>query len=225
MQFYEVQQNTHEWMKLRRGILTASAMNNILAGGAGKTRRTYRNRLVAERCTGRTAPTFYNEDMERGHEQEQAAIDRYEFVTGTKVEKDGFFRAFDEIGGVGFSPDGRVGGDGLVEIKSKRDDLQIAFLLDEARIPKEHYVQIQTGLWVTGREYCDYICFNDFLPPFIRRVKPDPVMFEKLHLAATEFNAEVEICTDKVMKMIEECKEPPIDNTPASLQPPTWRES
>lgn len=215
LKFHDVEQNSLEWLELRRGIITASEMHKVLVKPRDKAARisqgakTYRNKLIAERATGRFASNYYNNDMERGHEAEPFAVQRYEFVTGQQVKAGGFFTNFEELGTIGYSPDGVVGDDGLIEIKSRRDDLQIGFLLGEDDIPKDHFAQMQCGMWVTGRKWCDYICFNDFLPPFIRRVEADEDFFEEMRFRSELFNQEVQEGANKIMKMILEIDEMP----------------
>lgn len=210
MPFHDVEQNTVEWLNLRRGIVTASDMYQVLVSPRSKSdkisasAKTYRNKIVAERATGRFASNFYNDDMERGHTQEEYAVRWYERYTGEKVKCGGFYTAFDEIGRVGYSPDGMVGDDGLIEIKSRRDDLQIGFLIGEDEIPKPHYAQMQCGLWVTGRKWCDYISFNDYLPPFIQRVIWDDEFIETMARSVADFYVDVVIQTDKVLKIMAE---------------------
>ena len=116
--FIDVQQNTPEWDELRLGKATASQFSTFMAhdGKAfGDPARRYALRLALERLTGRKAEySFKNEDMERGHEQEPVARMLYEEEYFMDVTNGGFF----DLGEYGDSPDGLVGNDGIVEIKS-----------------------------------------------------------------------------------------------------------
>lgn len=126
--------------------------------------------LTAERITGHTEPTFVNDDMLRGHEEEPRARDKYSECfepvteTGLMVRDDWGFR-------IGYSPDGLVGDDGLIEVKSPRQKGHLATILADG-IPTEHMPQIQCGLLVSGRKWCDYISWHGGMPMLRRRVYP-----------------------------------------------------
>jgi hypothetical protein len=118
MIFHDVQQNSSEWEALRIGKATASNFACIMAhdGKAfGDPAKNYAVRIALERITGRKAEYgFKNDDMERGHEQEPIARMLYEETYFTEVLNGGFF----DCGDYGDSPDGRIDGRGLIEIKS-----------------------------------------------------------------------------------------------------------
>jgi len=206
---FDCEQNTPEWLEARRGLITASAMSDVLAKGQGKTRQTYMAKLIAERVTGMTSCNFYNDDMMRGHDAEPYAQKTYEKAAGVKVENVGFFRNFAEIGGVGYSPDGVIGDDGLVEFKSRADHVQVKYLLGLEKIPSANTKQVQTGLWVTGRKWCDYVCFNDYLPPFIRRIERDEKLISEMKAEVILLNKEIEVGAERIMQMIIECQAMP----------------
>lgn len=200
MKVYDnLEQNTPEWMRLRNGIVTASAMQQVLSkarGGKGTsvTRQTYMDKLIAERLTGRFATNFTNDDMFRGHEMEGAARDAYSAVYGVEVDQPAFITNYDEIGTVGFSPDGLVGKDGGIEIKSRADHVQVKMMremLGNATIPNENKAQVQCGLWVSEREWIDYISFNDALGIERVRVYRDEPYIKEMSLIVKAFNIEM----------------------------------
>ena len=73
---------------------------------------------------------------------------------------------------VGASPDRLIGDNAGLEIKTRKGRLQ-AELLDTGNIGKDHLAQAQFNLWVSGREYWDYISYCDGMPFFIKRFYPD----------------------------------------------------
>lgn len=166
--FKELEQGTAEWFEARQGIITASSMSDVLAKGQGKTRNTYMNKLIGEVITGNTAPSYSNAYMDAGHEFEIEARDIYSAAFAECLQV-GFYRNFDDIGGVGYSPDGVVGEDGLVEIKSRLAHLQVELILAD-RVPPEHQAQIQCGLWVSEREWLDFVSYCPNMPLFVKRV-------------------------------------------------------
>ena len=64
-------------------------------------------------------------------------------------------------------------------------------------VPSEYDPQVQTGLAVTGRRWCDYISYAPGLPLFIHRCWRDEVVIAQLITAAQA--AEVEL--QRLMKL------------------------
>ncbi len=129
--------------------------------------------LAAERITGFTEPTYMNDDMFRGVNDEPIARDLYSKQRGVPVAEVGF--AIEDKWGfrIACSPDGLVGTDGGIEVKSRRSKKQLLTVLADA-VPPENMAQIQACLLVTGREWWDYVSYCGGMPLFIKRVTPDP---------------------------------------------------
>jgi putative phage-type endonuclease len=184
--YWEIEQGTDEWHALRRGRLTASAIGALITP-KGKvannaTSRVHLLKLLAERVTGVSDPSFYNDDMMRGHLLEPYARDLYSRHYAP-VRECGFVLA--QAGGaeLGYSPDGLVGDDGLIEIKSRLAKHHLAALL-ASEMPSEYTLQIQTGLAVTGRSWCDFISYTPGLPLFVHRCQRDEQLIAQLIAAA-----------------------------------------
>mgnify|MGYP001008552361 CR=1 FL=1 len=186
LEIFNHTQGTPEWHESRCGIITASCFSDVLAKGAGKTRRTYMLKLAGERITGNVADNFSNAHMERGHEQESIARSLYEEQQGIKIIQCGFMKH----GSFGYSPDGLIGDDGLLEIKTKLAHLQAAVLID-GEVPSEHIAQIQGGLMVSGRRYLDFVSFCPGMPFFIKRVERDEAYIANLHQELMKFEDEL----------------------------------
>lgn len=164
----ECNQGEEEWFEARRGIPTASKFSAILAQGQGKTRKKYLQELAAERISGELTENYSNGYMERGHEWEDLARKEYEFINEVECQKVGFIRN----GEKGASPDSLVSDNGLLEVKTRTGQLQIELLL-AGKVPNAHIPQIQGQIWVSEREWCDFISYSRGLPPFVRRVYRD----------------------------------------------------
>lgn len=141
--------------------------------------------LAAERITGWSDDNYVSWDMQRGHDDEPRAR---EFYTEQRepVRECGFMvREFDGCK-LGFSPDGLVAGDGTIEVKSRIPKKQLATVL-AGEVPAEHMAQIQAGLAVSGRQWCDYISWCGGMAFWPIRVYPDPrwraVIFEAVFAA------------------------------------------
>ena len=126
--------------------------------------------LAAERITRHVEQTPTTLDMWRGVESEPFARDAYS-RTYAPVREVGFITR--DLGGVavGYSPDGLVGDDGLIEIKAPRAKGHLLDVIDGAT-PARHMAQLQTGLLVTGRSWIDYISFAGGMALWRQRVYP-----------------------------------------------------
>ena len=191
---YEIigcEQGTPEWHEARRGMPTASRFAEVLAEGQGKTRYKYLRQLAGEIITGEIAETYSNANMERGRREEAALRTKYCFEAAVDVVQIGFVKMNPAICKTGCSPDGLVGTDGIVEIKSTAPEALIE-LLDGGKRPKEHYAQVQGQLWITNRNWCDLVIGSPKMPRLlIDRIDRDEYYMASLATALRQFNAEL----------------------------------
>ena len=141
--------------------------------------------LVSERITGWTDPSYYGEDMWRGHDDEPRAREKYG-EHYEPVTEAGFMVRDDWGVQIGYSPDGLVGDDGLIEIKSKRPRIHLVTILAD-NPPIDDMAQMQCGLLVTGRKWLDYIAYCGGMPLWKRRVYPDQRWFKAIIAAVQTF--------------------------------------
>ena len=233
----DLQQGTEEWHNQRRGIVTASVVNNLIAtrsltgieydcpecGAAandpclgkrtpapiktlhtarthvaqagrgevvlevakGDTARSVTALLVAERITGWTDPTYISDDMLRGMEDEPRARDKYA-EHFAPVDEIGFMIREGHGYTIGYSPDGLVGDDGLIEIKSRRQKKQVETVIS-GHPPAENMAQLQTGLLVSGRNWIDYVSYSGGMNLWVKRVYPDQRWFDAIIAAVQAF--------------------------------------
>lgn len=187
-------QGTQDWFDARKGMLTASEMKLIvtptLKVASNDKERAHLYELAAQRISGLIEPSYVGDDMLRGQEDEIDARDIYR-ENYAPTEEVGFITN-DRWGfKIGYSPDGLVGDDGLIEIKSRRQKFQIETTVKHA-VPVEHVIQVQTGLLVSERRWCDFISYSAGLPMVVIRVLPDPDIQEAILTAATSFEAKVQ---------------------------------
>jgi hypothetical protein len=188
----DLEQGSEAWLAARRGMVTASVVGQLLTAtgrpASNDTSRRLTLALVAERITGETEPVFMNDDMLRGHLEEPRARDMYaEHFSGGEIVSETGFMVRDDWGfSLGYSPDGLVGDNGLIEVKAPRAKGHIATILS-SQVPDRHMPQIQAGLLVSGREWCDFISFYGGLPPFVTRVYADPKWAEAIVAAVAAF--------------------------------------
>lgn len=171
----DVEQGSEAWMDARRGILTASTIGQLITAktikpAANDYSRALTMQLVAERITGHTDHQHVTADMERGNLDEPIARNLYA-KHHAPVTEAAFITRDDWGWTLGFSPDGLVGDDGLIEIKSRLQKKQLATILSDT-VPLENMAQIQAGLMVTGREWCDYVSYSGGMPLYVKRIYP-----------------------------------------------------
>ena len=183
--FHDVEQNTDEWYALRVGKITSSNYVCIMAnapGGFGEPAKKHAIKLALERVTGvRCSESFSNAHTARGHEQEPDARLLYEFYQGCKVLNGGFF--CNEI--YGGSPDGLVGDDGLIEIKSVIPSIHYDNLRRDKWCPTKHW-QMVGNLEITGRKWIDFVSYCPEFPEHnhlaIRRMTAEQVADDMVKL-------------------------------------------
>lgn len=186
-------QGSDEWLAQRCGLITASEMKLILTptlnvADNNKT-RAHVYELLFQRLTKFVEPQYVSDAMLRGQEDEIYARAAYEehYAPVTEVG----FITNDQWGfTIGYSPDGLVGDDGLIECKSRAGKYQVQTIA-ENEVPAEYMLQLQTALLVTGRQWIDFISYSGGLPMFVKRVEPDLLAQGAIVAAATNFEAKV----------------------------------
>lgn len=188
--YKDLPQGSNEWLLARRGIVTASVIGQLITPSTLKVAKNATSRskiaeLAAERITGRVEDTPISWQMERGNEEEGRARELYEQHYGP-LEQVGFMvRDVDGIP-LGFSPDGLFSDDGFVEFKSRSPKIHVQHVIS-SQVPPENMAQVMTGLYVTGRRWCDYTSFSNGMAMWRTRVFPDSQWFtaieEALHHA------------------------------------------
>jgi hypothetical protein len=185
---------------LRAGVLTASEMRLILTptlklADNDKT-RAHVYELLAQRITRYVEPQFISDDMLRGMSDEIDARLMYEKMLAP-VTSMGFITN-DQWGfTIGYSPDGLVGDDGLIEAKSRRQKYQVQTICEHvcvdrcSTIPVDYVLQAQTGLLVSERQWLDFISYSGGLPMAVIRVYPDEKVQAAIVEAATAFEAKL----------------------------------
>ena len=194
LRILEAEQGTQEWLDARLGRPSASQFSKLIttSGKPSASADDYISEMIAERITGEREPIFVNEWMQRGTELEPEARATYEFMNGIDVEEVGFI--LDDSGEFGCSPDGLVNDDGGVEFKCPSPKNHIAWSR-KGVCPSKHYAQVQGCLYITGREWWDFMSYHPEMKPFIVRVERDEKFISKLaeqiSLAVEEIKSEV----------------------------------
>jgi hypothetical protein len=190
----ECLQGTEEWQAARAGAITASRFADAIsvltrvsgtkrAGDPTGASDKYACDVAIELISGKP----YGEPvkawaLERGHTQERFARMAYEARTGSFVSECGVVLTDDRK--FGYSTDGLVDGDGLIEIKCPIDSAKIAAMIATGDV-SEYMHQMQGGMWITGRKWCDFIQYVPDLEAagtdlFIKRIFRDEAFIDDM---------------------------------------------
>jgi len=199
-------QRDADWYAARLGKATASRFKDAIAtkkqtekqkkdnlpGDPMQAQLDYLTELVVERLTQTPIQRYTTAAMTWGTEQEPAARAAYERITGRIVEETGFV-AHDTLL-AGCSPDGLIDWDGLIEIKCPYSSANhIETLLNG--MPADHIPQVQGQMWITGREWCDFVSYDPRMPEalqlHVQRIQRDPSFIADLEARITSFLQQV----------------------------------
>lgn len=135
--------------------------------------------------------TFVTYAMMRGRELEPRARMVYECRTGALIEEVSLILTDDSR--FGYSADGFRDDDGLIEIKCPLAADKIGEVWQHPETAHLEYIdQINGGLWITGRKYCDLIVYCPWLAPvgkdlFVKRIHRDENAIEELESRLVRF--------------------------------------
>lgn len=218
--YYDLEQRSEAWYAARCGLLTASEMCNIITAktlkySESEKTNTHLCELLAQRVNNYVEPTFQSFAMQRGIDDEMDAKRYYE--ENYAPVKDCGFVTNDKWGfTLGYSPDGLIDEVGQIETKSRAQKWQMQTIL-EGKMPDEFIIQVQTGLLVSEREWCDYISFRDGMQMITIRVEPDLGVQSAILTAAKTFHDRLDI----QMKGYNFClKDPARRLVPTERRPP-----
>jgi len=210
--YKEMIQGSEAWHSIRCGLPTASEMKLLvtptLKVAANEKERAHMWELLAQRLTKHVEPRYISDDMLRGQEDEIEAVALYA-KTYEPVERVGFVTN-DRWGfTIGYSLDALVGADGLVECKSRGQKYQIQTIVDYVsadKIDPDFMIQVQTGLMVSERKWCDLISFCGGLPMATVRVYPDQKIQTAILEAVTAFEERLAIAMRKYGEVVSSSK-------------------
>jgi len=199
-------QGTEEWFTIRIGKVTASRVADVIAKtktGYSASRDNYMAQLVCERLTGQKGESFTNAAMQHGTDTEPLARAAYEALKDVLVDEVGFV-PHPSIIMAGASPDGLVSEDGLLEIKCPNTATHIETLLSQS-VPGKYNTQMQFQMACTGRQWCDFVSFDNRLPEelqlFVKRVLRDNEFIKQMEDEVVKFLNELDIKIAQLMDL------------------------
>lgn len=196
---HDFPQYSPEWWDARRGVPTSSEFSRIVTPAKGdysKSAEGYIAELIAEVHDPHygEVESYVSAAMKNGTMMEPEARAFYTFTRDASVTEVGFCVSDD--GRFGCSPDGLVGDDGGLELKSPEHKTHVKYLLS-GEIPNEYKPQVHASLIITGREWWDFMSYARGMPPLLVRVRPDDYT-EKVRDAMGLFWAEYQDAMGKI---------------------------
>jgi exodeoxyribonuclease (lambda-induced) len=197
MKIINCKQGSPEWLAARIGLITASkfrdATETLKNGNPTAKSTLYAAQVAIERISGQPCNEGYNSwQMERGQEKEPMGRMEYEIATGNLASESGVIISDDGL--FGYSSDGLVSNDGIIEIKSIVSAIGVLEMWRDGDL-SEYMHQIQGGMWITGRKWVTFVMYCPQLEPigkqlfmktvtrdngFIEKMERDLISFEKI---------------------------------------------
>jgi hypothetical protein len=192
MRLIDCEQGSDEWIAARLGVPSGSMFGKIITtqGKWSTQADAYINQLVAEKLTGEQTYVYQNEHMARGTELEPEARAMYEFIKEVEVNEVGF--CLHDTLNAGCSPDGLIAEDGGLEIKCPAPATHVEYL-KAGVLPSKYKQQVMGCLWITGREWWDFVSYHPTMKTLIVRVERDE-----------EYITALEECVTKAVDLINE---------------------
>lgn len=207
MKFIEALQGSPEWLQARAGAITASTFADaisVLKRTSGEKRvgdpTDASDKLAGDIAIERITNKPYGAPpkawvLERGHIMEARGRIAYESRTGLMAQEAGVCKTDDNW--FGYSTDGLVDDDGLIEIKCPVDTIKIATMFKTGDV-SEYIHQMQGGMWITGRKWCDFIMYvpdlesvsNDL---YVKRIYRDDNFIDEMVEKLMKFRSSVQM--------------------------------
>jgi putative phage-type endonuclease len=160
----QFEQKSIEWLKQRSECLTATAIATVLDEDPYK----YPAELLLDKC-GKAPPFVENENVHHGKKYEQIGTMFYSYRNNITVAEYGLIQ-HDKYTFIGASPDGicekiTMESDKLSKLVGRLLEIKFPKLrkintvgnLDGDICPHYYYVQVQTQLYVTEMDECDFL--------------------------------------------------------------------
>ncbi len=180
MRAFLISQQGDAWTAVRRKRITGSRLADVLAepttratkngpaGGERANKTNYRQELLTERITDHAVDHFVSQAMINGSEREPHARMLYEAQMQTVVDTSVGFQLHPTMDFAGGSPDGLIGDDGGLELKSPTDMVHMSYILEKRKnpnfIPDEYLPQVIGNMIFCQRAWWDWASFNPYFP-------------------------------------------------------------
>ena len=184
-------QGDSTWLSLRIGSIGGSSISKAVARGEGKTRKQLLYDMVGEILSGEKKDGYRNNYMDEGLKYEDEARSLYAFRNDVEVEQIAMFKDGPHKHA---SPDGLIGADGMIEIKTVIPSVYVESKLT-GKIPTQYRKQIMWGLKRSLRGWCDYTVYCPYVkeidPLLVIRLERDEKEIADIEAGADEFISEM----------------------------------
>lgn len=177
MIIHDVKQGSMEWFQLRLGKVTGSRLCKVFKAD----NLSLMDELIAEDMTETWEDSGYiSDEMQRGIDLEPEALDQYEKINGVKLIRHGMIQS-SEMPRLSYSPDGRVGVIGGVEVKCPTSKKHIQYLRQQ-QLPNDYRWQVLTPFLINPDcLWYDFMSYDPRVsqrPYFIHRTNRNEVEAE-----------------------------------------------
>ena len=160
MQVIHIDQNTQEWLDIRKGKITGSKLKDIIVK-RGTERKIGFYQLIADELVSDSEEQ--EDPLERGKRLESEALEKFKIITKKDVVTD-VFCVSDDNKKIALSPDGLIEENGIfteaVEIKCLSSAKHIQCLVEQ-KIPDEYEMQVMQYFIVNNDLRKVYFVFYD----------------------------------------------------------------
>ena len=188
MKIIDCEQGSTAWSQARLGVVTASEIDALVTPlwkiRTGEGVETYLHKKLAEKLLNYPQDSGTSYAMDQGSIVEKIALPWFEFQYDTTVRRVGFCLSDD--GRTGCSPDGLIGDDMGLEVKSPQPATHLKYLL-RGEVPPEYLPQIHFSMLVTGRPRWTFVSFSRQFPPLVVPVMQDKQIQQVLQGAVDLF--------------------------------------
>lgn len=193
-----MQQKSWEWFQARAGKVTGSELRNLITD-KGTIRdwksgmpNSYLHLKLAEKWRGKPLETFMgSRQTDQGNLWEDRARSYFASLLDREIKQVGGIESDDHL--LWCSPDGIMAETAGLELKCPNADTHVGWLLAGDQVPKEHVLQVQFGLYVTGWSEWVFGSFVSDMPHLLLTVKPTPRLLYTIEKAVAEFQARFSI--------------------------------
>lgn len=170
MIIHQIEQGSPEWFMLRMGKVTGSRLKEVFASN----NLALMDELIAEQLTEMWDESDYVSDaMQRGIDLEPEALRLYEQINKVELIRGGFIQC-EKFPLLGYSPDGRVGLEGGVEVKCPSSKNHIKYLR-QGKLPNDYKWQVIASFIINPD--CQWYDFMSYDP----RVQQRPYFIYRTH--------------------------------------------
>ena len=187
MQVYEqLKQRTDEWYNLRLGKITGSQAYKILLPDSSKIKEDYLYTLASEKISGIMT------------DQNISIKNNIHIQRGIALEEENEF--------MGYSPDGFSEENGIIEVKCKDNHTYLKQIIKGIDAIENNYiVQMQYGMYICKKDWCDYVCYNPMFEKsiYILKINRDENIIKDIQLKLEKFIFNLQEIVLKYKKQIE----------------------